>query len=201
LWYRIKFYNSQQPSIPLVTPCCRTLHPAEDVLPISDRKLERLIRALGLDLQQGDLAAFESKVRASASPSLLLAARTQKTLTRGDPETRSGAAKILIRHAKEFLEPEPASEFARYAALSIEVSAARERLKLKVDKLARTLPRLSMRQLLHVAAAAQCAHPGACWRRNSVGPPRKLDWQADQRRCAAAPGKSAKLPRGLGVLR
>ena len=55
---------------------------------------------------------------------------------------------------------------------------------------------------LHVTdAAAQCAHPGACWRRNSVGPPRKLDWQADGCRCAAAPGKSAKLPRGPDVLR
>jgi hypothetical protein len=125
--------------------------PSENVLPISDRKLDRLIRALGLDLQQGDLAAFENKVRASASPSLLLAARNQKILTRGDSQTRSGAAKILIEYAEKFLGSAHASEFARYAALCIEVSAARERLKLKVDKLTHTLPRLSMRQLLHVA--------------------------------------------------
>ena len=51
----------------------RSMGPSKNVLPISDRKLERLIRALRLDLQQGDLAAFESNARASASPSLLLA--------------------------------------------------------------------------------------------------------------------------------
>lgn len=70
-------------------------NPLQSDQPISDRRLDKLVRALAGHLQRDEFDQFERKVQDCASPSLITTTRNQKILTRGDAEARNRAATIL----------------------------------------------------------------------------------------------------------
>jgi Holliday junction resolvase-like predicted endonuclease len=102
-------------------------------------------------LRLGKLADFDTRLHLTASRELLTAARSQKLLTRARAQQRDEAAQILATHAERILEPEPASEFRRYAMLSKQISNAREPLAAALQSVLTRLPKLSFDQLVDVA--------------------------------------------------
>ena len=120
------------------------------VSPVSDRKIDKLVRALGAHLKNDDVPAFDARIEAELSLPLLKAMREQKLFTRGNADTRQRVAVIVERRLATLLEPEDAAEFGRYLKLGLEICAARERLARDVAVLGKKLPRLSLKQFVRI---------------------------------------------------
>lgn len=61
---------------------------------MTEKELERLIRRLGRNLRDEDLAAFADELSRAASVEVLRAVRSHKVLTRGGPSMRSTAGLV-----------------------------------------------------------------------------------------------------------
>jgi Holliday junction resolvase-like predicted endonuclease len=123
----------------------------ENLIPATDRKVQRLVRALGRHLDRNELDAFENATRANCSSALLLAMRRQKTLMRAAVAERRRAANILVEAAQILRDGDEQAEFGRYVALSVEIAAARDSIKEQIRRVLRSMPKISLRQLLAVA--------------------------------------------------
>lgn len=119
--------------------------------PSTDRKHDKLVRALGHHLERNELNDFETKLTASISSKLLSSMRSQKTLTRGTDIARAEARSILLRLVPEVLEKEQSDEYARYIHLTDLILRLRRRKGDELKSKILSLPALSMNQLLEVA--------------------------------------------------
>lgn len=123
----------------------------ENLTPANDRKIQKLVRALGRHLEASELDAFENMVRTHCSSVLLLAMRRQKTAMRARARDRGRTASVLVQAAQVLGDREERAEYIRYVELSVEVAEARDRIKEQIRDALRRLPKLSLRQLLVVA--------------------------------------------------
>lgn len=116
-----------------------------------ERDLQKHVRKLARLAEEGAIGGFEDGVRCNSTPEFLTMCRSAKLLVRGDRRFREAAASILADAAKTCFDLEGGAEFARYCALSLAVSDARETVMRAFHRELDRLPRLSRRQLVQVA--------------------------------------------------
>lgn len=105
--------------------------------------------------------SFEQEAEGHFSRELLVGIRRQKTLTRGSRTDRERAAEIVAAGATALLPHGEAEEYRRYVHLCLEVACARDEVQPAVLRLAARMPKLSMRQLLRLAARTARQAPSA----------------------------------------
>jgi Holliday junction resolvase-like predicted endonuclease len=114
---------------------------------VTDRERDRLVRRLLHYLERNDVESFGRALGEYTSADILTALRAQKALTRGSPETRDGAARLLVAEARIVFDPAEADEYARYAQFSIRISVLREAVRREIERQKKQMPKLSIRQL------------------------------------------------------